>query len=341
MAFPFTFEENFELGTKGDFDTESDTGGLLDFPHYSALAGIPGMEVPFRGAYCMRIVCGDTNDHTLQEGDLNIADTGTEWLRFYLFISNDFAATADDIFNIFEWQSTSNVVEACISLQITAATNQVDIAIADGTEASSNFNLISKGVWHSIEAKNNTETNATGTLDLIVDGSTLTQLTSIDSSLAITHGLLGTQNTESTTTGTLLFDQFIFDEDQIFPIARRFPETLTLLKSGHVFVGPGKINNITLVSSGDGTADSVAELWDTDTADRNDISSMKARLANTAASEIVDPAGMPVDITRGAYVRITVGTADAEGPKAIVQIGHASAYSRGRIKDYGIKRGGV
>jgi hypothetical protein len=341
MAFEFIFESNFEQGSNAEWDSETDSGTKLDFPHYSELARIPNMEVPFRGAYCMRwtAVTGDANPHYVQEGDLDIADTATAWLRFYLFIGTDFKATADDIFNIYEWQKADNTPEAVISLQITASTDLVDIAIADGIAASSNFNPISKGVWHCIEAKNNTETNATGTLDLIVDGVTLTSLTSVDSSAAVTHGTLGPQDLASTTTGTLLFDQFVFDDGQIFPIDRRFPETLTLTKTSHVFVGPGRIDNITLVSGTTSTNHRI-QLWDTDTANTNDASAVKAELANTAAQEIVDPAGMPVEITRGAYIVIS-GTVETSGPRAVVQIGMASAYSVGRMKEYGIKRGGV
>ncbi len=347
MAFPWIFESNFEAGSAAEWDSESDTGSFLDFPHFSELARTPGMEVPWRGAYCMRWsteltgdpLTGDTNDHTVTEGDLNIADTATAWLRFYLFIGNDFAATADDILNIYEWQQAGGTVEAVISLQIIAATNAVNIAIADGVAASTNFNSITKGVWHCIEAKNNTETNATGTLDLIVDGATLTSLTSIDSAAAVGSGTLGIQNTLSTTTGTILFDQFIFDELQIFPIGRRFPDNQTLHKTSHVFVGPGRIDNITLVS-GTSSTDHRIQLWDTDTANTNDASALKAELANTAAQEIVDPAGMPVDILKGAYVVIS-GTVETSGPRAVVQIGQAAAYSVGAMKTYGIKRGSV
>lgn len=333
MGFPWIFEDNFESGDASAWDSESDTGGLLDFPHYATLAAIPRMGLPFRGAYCMRIACGDANDHTLTEGDMNIADTATASLRFYLFIAEDFAATVDDIFNIFEWQNTSSVVEACISLKITAATDVVEIQIADGTEASTGFTVITKGVWHAIEAINNTETNATGTLDLIVDGGTLTSLTSIDSAGAITHGVLGTQNTLSTTTGVLLFDQFVFDDAQVYPFDERFPRTVLVTKSQHVFVGNGRLENVTLLS-GDTTVDNQVKVYDTDKADTNDASNIVVELRNTAVKEIVDPAGMPVRVTRGAYVQIS-GTVETGGPRALVQIGAAQGWgSDGAIRSY-------
>ena len=38
MAFPLDFFENFEAGTKGNFDSETDTGNRLDFPHAHDIA---------------------------------------------------------------------------------------------------------------------------------------------------------------------------------------------------------------------------------------------------------------------------------------------------------------
>ena len=76
MAFPYIFKANFEGGTNGEWDSESDTGSRLDFPHYSELARIPGLAMPYRGARCMRVdlTTGQTNDHTVTEGDIDIAD---------------------------------------------------------------------------------------------------------------------------------------------------------------------------------------------------------------------------------------------------------------------------
>jgi hypothetical protein len=84
MAFPYTFHENFEAGTKGGFDTETDTGSLLDFPHYSVLAKDPNSLMPYRGAYLLRNALGDTNDHTLTEGDIDISDGGTAYFKWQM-----------------------------------------------------------------------------------------------------------------------------------------------------------------------------------------------------------------------------------------------------------------
>ncbi len=339
MAFPWTFEENFETGTLGSFDSESDTGGLLDFPHFSTLAAIPRMGLPFRGAYCARVICGDTNDHTVTGLAMNIADAGTEWARFYLYIHENFAATADDIFNIFEWQSTSDVVEACISLQITAATDLVGIAIADGTEASSGFVILPKNQWLAIEALFTVDVTpgTDGVLTLFVDGSQTQTVTGHNQSLAITHGVLGTQNTAATTTGVLLFDQFIFDDLQVYPFARRFQENVLVTKDQHVFLGPGMINNVTLL--GPDNADGILTIYDTDDANTNDASNIIAELRNTAGDEVVDPAGMPARVTRGAYV--TLSGTGTRGPRGLVQIGAATGWgSDGAIRNFARNRKG-
>lgn len=327
MPFPWLFEENFEDGTKGDFGTEADTGSLLDFPHFTELAAIPNMGLPFRGAYCMRIQPGDANDHTIIEADINITDGSTAWTRLYLW--HDLEATVDDIFNIYELQATGTI-EAVISLQITAATNLVEIGL--GESAASVFNaVLLPRQWNVIEMSSVADTGATSTL--YVNGAAVQTLASHPSA-AITDGVLGTQATLETTTGTLLFDQFVFDELQVYGFKRRYVENVLVTKDQHVFVGNGRIDNVTLISSTN-TSLSVT-IYDTDEADTNDTSNIVAILQNTANDELVDPAGMPVRVTRGAYV-VLGGTA----PRALFQIGAAQGWgSEGAIRTYAAKRTG-
>ncbi len=125
MAFPWIFESNFEQGTNAEWDSSHDGEGLLDFPHYTTLSQIPNTGVPWGGAYCMRVQMSDAEEHTVLEGDLNIADTATAWTRFYLW--HDLKATATDTFNIYELQAGTSDIEAAIGLRITANTNAVEI----------------------------------------------------------------------------------------------------------------------------------------------------------------------------------------------------------------------
>lgn len=331
MSFPWIFEESFELGTKGGFDTETDTGSLLDVVHYSTLATIPSVPAPFRGAYCVRIVCGDTNDHTLTEGDIDIADAATGFVRFYLYVAPTFTATADDTFNIFEFQQAGGTNEGSVSMRMTAATNLLEIGVGDGIVATS-FVPFTRGRWTAVELQYKCSTTAVGTFTLFIDGSSVVALTGLTNAAAIGQGVIGTQDTLSTTTGLILIDQFVFDDLQIYPISVRFPRNLLITKSQHVFLGTGVLENASLLS-GAGT-DCVLSVFDTDNAGVLDASNVKLELKNVVNSDIVDPAGVPVPVQRGCYVQLA-GT----NPRAMLSIGSAQGYwSDGRIKQHGQNR---
>src|SRR5262245_51936417 len=114
MAFPWIFESNWEQGDNSEWTSEQDTGNLLDFPHYSQLSVIPNTPVPYRGAYCMRIQNSDTNDHTLTSTSITIADGTTNFFRWYMFVSSNYTASADDTFNIFELQQAGGTIEQSV-----------------------------------------------------------------------------------------------------------------------------------------------------------------------------------------------------------------------------------
>ena len=159
MAFPFIFHSNFAAGSEAEWDSETDVELLLDFPHYSELARIPGMGMPYSGAYCMRIRPGDTADHTLTEGDIDIADGSTAFFRFALFASNDFTGTADDVFSIFELQQGGGTVELTLGMRVTAATNALDIGVGDGT-APSSYVGFPRGRWVIVELETKISTSS-------------------------------------------------------------------------------------------------------------------------------------------------------------------------------------
>lgn len=333
MAFPYIFSSSFDTGDNSEWDSESDTGTKLDFPHYTALAAVPGRPMPYRGAYCMRIAdIADTNDHTVTEGDMNIADTATAWVRFALYVSTDFAATADDIFNIFEWQQAGGTVEAAISLQITAATDLIGIGIVDGTEASTFSGNIIKGAWHVIEARFTVDvTPGTGTvLELYVDGARVQTDNGGNQAAAIGQGVLGTQNTLATTdTGYLLFDEFAFDDTRL-GITHRFHTHRLITTSSFLFVGPGRIDNAKLLDGGSG--DVTLELYDTDVYNSSLTPVFLDRTA--AANTNVDAADVPVDFSRGCLA-ILGGTL----PGAVLTIGAGVGWgSDGAIRNYALRR---
>lgn len=328
MGFPWIFESNWEAGTSAEWDSETDTADpiQLSFPHYTELARFPWAHwAPFRGAYCMRVtLSGGTEDAYVQEGDLDIASATNRFVRFAIQFSPTFTGTADDTFNILELQETGNAAMVTFGARIVAATDVIELGI--GKAAPTTFGAaIERGVWYIVELDItlDDDTNDDGTIDIYVTkaddpSSTVvyaTQVGSLDQT-AVTHGVLGIQDHLDTTTGAILFDSFIFDDARIYAPRRRYVQEILMTKSGHLFVGPGCVNNTTLLA-GAGT-DCVLSLFDTDEADTNDAGNILVELKNTANNEVVDPAGMPVRARRGAYVSLS-GT----NPRAVLQIGES------------------
>lgn len=342
MAFPFVYESNFENGTTPfGWDTETDTGSQLDVAHYSELARSPhNQSAPYKGAYALRcVLAGGTADAFLEEGDLNIAAAGTAHAAFNVWFSPDFDATADDTVHLFELQGAADAIQAVVGFRYVAATDVINIGMGELAPTSFSGIEIKKGVWYTVELAVTLDDGVSddGTLDIYIteEGSpaatvvSATQVASLDQ-VAVTHGVIGVQNHLATTTGTILIDRFVFDDARIYPATDRFKTTKTLTQSGHVFVGPGKVLNATLLS-GAGT-DNVLKIFDTDVADTNDFSNVALELKNTANNETVDPAGVPVDIIRGCYAQLT-GT----NPRAKIEFCTA-LNSVANIRRYGLRR---
>lgn len=329
MAFPYIFHANFAAGSNAEWDSETDTGSKLDFPHYSALAKIPAMPAPYSGAYCMRIQMGDTNAHTLTEGDIDIADGATRYFRFPLYAASNVTATADDTFNIFTLQQGGGTVESAVGMRITAATNLLEIGVGDGT-APTDFVEFPRGKWVIVELEAKIHTTDEGTLTLYLDGGSAIALTTLDNAAAVGQGVLGTTGTLATTSGTLLFGEFIMDDARIYPSNERFPDTVRLTKTQSVFVGPGSIDAATILSA-NGTLD----IWDTDVANTNDASAKRIELdtgGNFVSHDSV------VHFKRGCYA-VLAGT----NPVAEIRLhrgacGPTAHWGDGAIRNYASKR---
>lgn len=333
MAFPWVAEVNFEDGTKGTFDTETDTTSILDFPHYSTLAAIPGMPMPWRGAYCMRVVLGGgtTDAFVLETGDWDLALDATSYFSFRVWIDPNMTMANNDIFGIWDLESAA-AEQAAVMLQYTTA-NGFRLALNKTLDAAgASFINVSLGEWHTVEVYVNMDAGGgnDGTLDMWLDGSAVTQLTGLDQ-LATTQGKVGAMEPDAGTSGVILFDDIRTDDTQIFgKDDQRFDEVVTLTKTGHVFVGPGIIENITL-NAGAGT-DNIVEVFDTDNA--NVSQQYKLRMENTANTEMVDPAGVPLKLHRGCYITLA-GT----NPRATVTIRKA-ALSEAAMRSVAQRRTG-
>jgi hypothetical protein len=339
MAFPWIFAADFERGIRNEWDSEQDTGSLLDFPHYTELAR--HKMTPYRGAYCMRVQMGDTNDHTVTEGDIDIADTATRYARWYMYLgdtgANNVAATVTDEFNIFEFQQAAGTVEASVGLKVTQTTNVVEIGIGDGLAPATYPFQMTKGVWNCIEAKMLVSTAGAGTLDLFVNDTNVHALNTLTNAAAVGTAQFGTMLTLATTTGTILFDDFRFDDGRVFsdPQRYRVRNARMTTASDHIIIGPGRVTALVTGTS----TDAVLSLYDSDGAhpDIGDLLTLSdnplAIIRNVSANEVV-PGHDVFEVTHGLYA-ILAGT----NAQAFFSIDRAAVVSDAGMINRGQRQG--
>jgi len=306
MAFAYVFHSNFEAGTNAEWDSESDGASILDFPHYSTLANMPGSNfIPYTGAYCARLTnVGGTTKGTLTEGDINIADTATNSFHFNILFGDDFRFTADDTCTLFDLIGSATT--GAIGFKVTNSTQVINMGIgssATGTVPSQFSSVqIQKNTWYTIEATFNIETNGTGTANLFVTKAGDAAQTTADASLAtvtnvaVTSGEFGLQNQLATTLGTILLDNFIQDDERIYPV-EQYSTAVEVTKTAHVFVGPGSIDGAALLTSG---GSNVMKLWDTDVASTN-MQDFKVELDQDRNTSFTGP----LHFKKGCYVTLT------------------------------------
>jgi len=340
MAFPYTTFNTFEDGTLGHFDVETDDDGRLDFPHYTELARQPRVGMPYRGAYCMRVQLAgfSATGAYVQETGSWLLTTGTDelYLRFKLFVSNDIVMNNGNEFVICQFASgavtphTVGTIECGLHLEYTMSGGyRLGLGVVSGTS----WQGLALGKWHDVELYFNPAGGAGGTLDAWLDGGAFTQLSGMtnDNITSVAMGVIGQDS--GTKNGTILFDQIIGHKNgaRIGSGGRRFPEQLLLETSGHAFVGNGILHNVAMLSGN--AINNIVRIYDTDTGNTT-TAAKRLELRNLTANETpVDPAGMPIYLTKGCYVELS-GT----NPRAMLNIHRAVGYSSdGAIRNYAHK----
>ncbi len=334
MAFPYLSENGFETGGLGHLDSETDTENRIEVVHYTQLANLPGHPAPYRGAYCLMVHL--ENDGSPAAAFFTETDTwdlsadGTIWFRMMIYVTPDTVMADNDEFNFLILFSGANTVEAVAAINYTTASG---FRIGIGELAASSFLPFTLGVWHCFEWSANIDSGANdGTIDAFLDGAAFTQVTGLTQAV-ITSGAIGSRSQDAgTTRGTMLFDDVIADSARVGKIANRWPHQLVMTASGHAFVGPGIVEDVSLMS-GAGT-DCVVTLYDTDTGVTSDENNIVAELKNTANNQLVNPDDKTLHFKRGCYVSMSGTT-----PRALVKIKKAQAYfSDGAIRTFAQKR---
>lgn len=338
MAFPFLFEESFEAGTLGGFNSEVDTNSKLDFPHYSVLATHPLLDVPFRGAYCMRIdLSGGTADAYVEELEgFDAALAATIAVRFYLWVSTHLTMAASDRFSILRLQSAGPVEEIHVDIRNNAGAIEILMATEPSGAETLRASPLTLGVWHSVELLLLVDSGVgnDGTAQFFVDGAQVgATVTGLDQA-AFSQARLGTIGIDAATTaGILLFDSLVVDNARVFPVRQRFPQTTLMTATGHVALGPGRLSGVNLVAGG--AADNIVTVYDTDEANTADAGNVVGQVSNGVANETEETLLTSQDggyFTRGCYVVLT-GT----NPRALVTF-RERFQTPGFLRSYGLRR---
>jgi hypothetical protein len=356
MATPeWLHHDNFESGDNTGWTGFSDGSVQMDFPHYTELARVEGMSMPYSGAYCARIqmVAGNTADIVVTESTIAIATTEDAWFRFNIWISPETlsdTALSDEI-KILEVLSAAPAVQFVMGLNIDKTANDVEWACGAADLTVNSTAKVEFGVWYTVECHVYIDTGAAnGYIKVYVtkDGeepsSTVTvELTGSQSGGNVTNGKFGVQEKLTGTVGTILLDDFIMttvgsnNQNRIWPDKDRFSTTKTITHSQHVFLGKGTVSGVSLRSSG--AADNIITIYDTDTSQTHQASKKLILQNDTAGQMVQSDTGVPFDVIRGCYVEFSGPAGYTETPEVTISISRApNWFDEGSIRRHALQR---
>ena len=321
MALPLEFYENFEAGTKGNFDSESDSGKRLDFPHARDLAPL----VPWRGAYCCRVNLGKNSDDAYLSETVSWASGQTRYGRFRLFVGDDVQFGNDgDRVQLLAFYSSGPTLEGGISL---VRVDPHGTVIAVGSPGASDFTnngylVVPQGQWLTLEFRK--QVDSSSGLVLICRPDIGQTVSALGAEGTITTVRLGAIDQTGDIQGTLLFDEFAIDEGRLYDDSDSAHNgalsgrSMHLLKSGFAFLGKGEIEHVNLIDGG--SNDSVLRIYDTDEGQFTPMGALRETLKSNAASSSVQSLHRGFSVSRGAYVELS-GT----NPQALIRIGQVAS----------------
>ena len=306
MALPLEFHETFEAGTKGNFDSESDSGNRLDFPHQM---DIGDRMMPWRGAYMCRVSLGkNSTDAYLEEG-VSWASGQNRWGRFKLFIGEDVQFGNDlDHVVILQFYSSTSTRECRLVLARIEPLGIVLVVEMDGESWNANnaHFKVPIGEWFTVEWEKDVD-SSDGYLGAILPD--VCRITSREAAEGtITKFRLGAIDQDGDITGTIYFDDFMVDEDRLYddPSAHNGAlsgGSLFFLQSGFAFLGEGAIDHVTLIDGG--SNDCAVKIYDAFEPTALPAGSLrydlKARERQPDAADQLQPGAVPPRGLRAAF----------------------------------------
>ena len=322
MALPLEFFKSFEMGTKGNFDSETDTGNRLDFPHAKDIAPV----MPYRGAYCMRINLGkNSSDAYLEEG-VSWPDQTDRFGRFRIFVGNDvqFGNDADHV-TLLQFYSSTSTKEARVLL---ARLDPLGVCLVTQMEGDTwGFGnwlpqlKITLGKWITVEFEQWVDA-ALGFVSVKFAGAGNAPSARFPEG-TITKFRLGAIDQSGDITGTIYIDDFAIDEDRLYEDNSAHNGALSggsmfFVQSGFAFLGAGEIESVSLVDGGSGNCR--LKIYDTAEPTAKPLGSLRDSLATLSNNATEQSRHRGFRVTRGAYVELS-GT----NPQAIVRLGHVDS----------------
>jgi hypothetical protein len=311
MAFPFLADENFDDGTLGNFDSETDASAILDFPHYAELAR--GGRAPWQGAHAMRArLNGTAVGFVTETGTFDTAGASTIHIWGTVLIGEDVSIATDGVIVLAALQSAGPVNEACLVLSNTAALGY-HLAFGE-TAATRTFPIVrSNKRWYEFEMSaliDNAGSND-GTLTGYIDGAPVgAVITALDQGAITQFSLGAVSGTSAGDRGTILFGGVMADDARIYPRRQmRFATTKWVTRTDTTtFVGPCEIDSASITATG---TDGVLNIYDTDIYEATGVGFARMPpiyTRNVTANDQSPGMNTPIVLNKGCHVQLT-GTA--------------------------------
>jgi hypothetical protein len=317
MAFPFLFDETFDAGTLGGFNSETDASSILDFPHYKELSR--GGRAPWQGAHAMRARLNGTAVGFVTETDgFDSAAAATVHVWFTVLIGEDVTLADTDTVVLFALESAGPVKEASFGVRNNGGVYELFFG---ETGATRTFPITrSNKKWYEIEmsALIDSGVGNDGTLTGYIDGAPVGAAIATLDQGAITQASFGViSGTAAGNSGTILFGGIIADDARIYPRrADRFSTNKWVTRDINAFIGAGELDTVSLTAT---DTNGVLNIYDTDIYEATGINFSRVPLIYTRNVTALDQSpGMttPVRFNKGCYVQLAAGA----GPQAFLSL---------------------
>ncbi len=310
MAFPFLVEENFDDGTRGNFDSETDSSSILDFPHYAEIAR-QGFA-PWQGAHVMRgKLNGTAVGFVTETGTFDTNAAGTIHVWFTVLIGEDVTLATSEHVVLFCLDSAGPVLEASFGVRNNAGVYELFFG-ETGLAGTRTMPITrSNKRWYEIEMSCLVDNAGSddGTITAYIDGGPIGAVIGTLDQGVITQARYGiVTGTTATAKGTILCGPIMADDLRIYPRRRnRFKCDQWVTRDRTVWIGTGELDAVSITATD--TA-GVLNIYDTDIFESTGVNFSRIPLIytrNVVANDQSPGMTTPIRFEKGVYVQLAAG----------------------------------